>query len=355
MISIPVSFLLAAIFLGLGLLAVFWRALPLFSRLLFAVFFFLLCVEAGLVGLRFAHGNVNFLALQRSLPVWIAPTLYLAFATLTVPFDRAKRLIRLNALVAASLTLAMMLPVPIPGFVDVIIGMTFAVYCLALFLVWIGGPDRLSEAPTGQSGLLHKLQLVAILVMAATLATDAWIGLLFAQQKFAMAADIISYASLAFLLAAFGLAVLALRYRPPRRSEKNVSAAQADKVALVEAARRILLEQELYRDPALTLTRLARRTGTPDRDLSQAVNKVVGVNVSQFVNQIRLEEAARLLAETNAPVTRIHEQVGFLTRSNFYREFQRMFEEAPGAYRKNIQSSPDSRSRYSDANPPSSS
>lgn len=346
MISIPVSFLLAAVFLGLGLLAIFWRPLPLLSRLLFAFFFVLLCLEAALVGLRFAYGNIDFLAIQRNLPVWIAPSLYLAFAALTVPVDRVRRLILLNGLAAAILTVAMALPVPFPGFVDIIIGSSFAVYCLALLLIWLGGPDRFSEAPTGQGTLLHKLLLTAVLVTAATLLTDAWIALLFAQQEYEMAAHFISYASLAFLLAAFGLTVLALRHRPARKpSKKQKTIEQPEKAELVDAAKKVLVEQELYRDPSLTLTRLARRVGVPDRDLSQAINEIAGKNVSQFVNQVRLEEAARLLADTDAPVTRVHEEVGFLTRSNFYREFQRMFDAAPGAYRKKVQSSPESRSR----------
>ncbi|NNC27318.1 helix-turn-helix domain-containing protein, partial [Salinisphaera sp. USBA-960] len=62
-------------------------------------------------------------------------------------------------------------------------------------------------------------------------------------------------------------------------------------------------------------------------------------NVSQFVNLVRLAEAERLLVTTDEPVGRIQERAGFLTRSNFYREFQKAYGEAPGAYRKNAQSS----------------
>ncbi|MET1415133.1 AraC family transcriptional regulator [Roseibium sp. HPY-6] len=345
MISIPVSFLLSVVFLGLGLAALMWRSLPALSRGLFAGLFVLLAIEASLVGLRFAYGIFDFLTLQRVLPVWIAPTLYLAFAALTVPVSKAKRLILLSGGVAVLFSFAVMFPLPVDGFVDGIIGLSFAIYCFALVLIWSGGPDRMSQIPTGQSGFVFRLLAIAILAMAASLATDIWIALLFAQQMQESASLLISYASLAFLLAALALAVMTLRRKSPRRQSTAKPRGTPEKEALVEKARRILTEQRLFCDASLSLTRLARRTGTPDRELSLAINDVAGMNVSQFVNRARLDEAARLLSETDKPVTRIHEEVGFLTRSNFYREFQRQFGEAPGAYRKKAHSSSASNSR----------
>lgn len=60
------------------------------------------------------------------------------------------------------------------------------------------------------------------------------------------------------------------------------------------------------------------------------------MNVSQFVNQVRLAEAARLLMSTDETVAKIMEQVGFLTRSNFYREFRKVYGEAPASFRKKL-------------------
>ncbi|WP_299471448.1 AraC family transcriptional regulator [uncultured Roseibium sp.] len=345
MISIPVSFLLAAVFLGLGLSALMWRTLPTLSRGFFVGLFVLLAMEAGLVGLRFAYGVFDFLALQRVLPVWIAPTLYLAFAALTMPDPKAKKLVLLNGAVALAFSVAVLFPLRVDGFVDGLIGLSFAIYCFALVLIWSGGPDRMSQVPTGQSRFVFRLLVVAILAMAASMATDIWIALLFAQQMQEHASLLISYASLAFLMAALALAVMSLRQKSSRRPSTNKARGTPEKQTLVERARQILIEQNLYCDASLSLTRLARRAGTPDRELSLAINDVAGMNVSQFVNQVRLDEAARMLTETDKPVTRIHEEVGFLTRSNFYREFQRQFGEAPGAYRKKAHSSSASSSR----------
>ncbi|MBP0651738.1 hypothetical protein J8J40_32220, partial [Mycobacterium tuberculosis] len=56
----------------------------------------------------------------------------------------------------------------------------------------------------------------------------------------------------------------------------------------------------LWRDPDLTLDRLARKAGWPARAISAAVNRRHGVNVSQFVNARRIAAAQALLADTDA-------------------------------------------------------
>ncbi len=341
MISIPVSFLLAALFAGLALATLAWRSLPGQARGMFAGVFCLMAVEASLVGMRFAYGHFEFLAVQRVLPVWIAPLIYLAFISLTVPAERARRLIVWNLGAAAIMTIVLYLPVPVTGYVDGVIGISYAVYSLALARIWINGQDVFAEAPTNMGGLLHKLLLFSILVMVATLLIDALVAYLFAQEKQGAAALAISGASLFFLVIAVGAAIgfLGTRFGRSRNTGKEFAASEARQAELVEAARTVLIDQEFFRDPSLTLTRLARRVGVPDRDLSRAVNAVEGVNVSQFVNLVRLTEAERLLVTTDEPVGRIQERAGFLTRSNFYREFQKAYGEAPGAYRKNAQSS----------------
>ncbi|MES0808372.1 helix-turn-helix transcriptional regulator [Roseibium sp. SCPC15] len=347
MISIPVSFLLAAIFFCLGLAVLMWKRLPLLSRQLFLALFCLMAFEAVLVGMRFALGSLEFLAVQRVLPVWIAPAAYLSFAVMTVPEKKAHRLIILNGTIAVLLSGAMFLPVGFIGFIDVLIAASFAAYSALLFRQWRLGPDQFSEAPTNLHELLRKLSGLTVLVLAATLLIDAIIAFLFAREMTDAAAKTISVASLLFLIVAFALVFISLKgnARTANRPETSTEEDLEKQRELVAKAHTILIDKAHYRDPGLTLTRLARRVGVPDRDLSRAINQQTGENVSQFVNQIRLSEAARFLSTTDDPVTNIQEQVGFLTRSNFYKEFQKRFGVTPGAYRKAAQSSPLSTSR----------
>jgi len=94
-----------------------------------------------------------------------------------------------------------------------------------------------------------------------------------------------------------------------------------------------LKESKLYLDTNLTLERLAKRLHVPARALSEAVNQTQNMNVSQYVNGFRLRHAAMLLQTSKLNVTQVMEQSGFLTRSNFYREFERVYALSPIEYR----------------------
>ncbi len=93
-------------------------------------------------------------------------------------------------------------------------------------------------------------------------------------------------------------------------------------------------EKRLWADADLNLARLARRMGVPARAVSEAVNRVHGISVSHYVNNHRITEARRLLSETDMPVTRILFEAGFMTKSNFNREFLRVTGENPSDWRR---------------------
>jgi AraC-like DNA-binding protein len=103
---------------------------------------------------------------------------------------------------------------------------------------------------------------------------------------------------------------------------------------ILAAIDRLMRERKLFRDPDLTLNRIARRAGLPARHISGAVNRLESRNVSQLVNGYRIEEAKRLLTETDLPVTTIMFEAGFQTKSNFNREFLRATGQNPSDYRR---------------------
>ncbi|PRI20974.1 helix-turn-helix domain-containing protein [Pectobacterium versatile] len=89
----------------------------------------------------------------------------------------------------------------------------------------------------------------------------------------------------------------------------------------------------LYTDPSMTLQRLSRRMGIPLRRLSETINRVHGRNFSQVMNEYRIEEAKRLLSQTDARITDIMLESGFQTKSNFNREFLRLTGMSPSVWR----------------------
>lgn len=112
-----------------------------------------------------------------------------------------------------------------------------------------------------------------------------------------------------------------------------VDAPPSEQDAAIVARLDAVMEQaQLYRDPDLTLSRLAKRLGLPVKTLSGAINKVTGENVSRYINARRIEAACRAL-DAGKSVTDAMLDAGFHTKSNFNREFLRLTGQTPREYR----------------------
>ncbi|OBY24346.1 helix-turn-helix domain-containing protein [Leisingera sp. JC1] len=334
-LSFPLPVMTAALCCALAVLV--WRAELGCRRanLLFAAFFGLSALAALLVGLRFGYGISALIPLQRILPVYFGPLLYLGFAALGAggrPFSRRAALHL--AAPAAGLGLFWLLVADMRQ-LDWLISASYLGYAAALVRLWRKGPDALARARLDRAGLLHRWMLRAIGLLVFVLLLDTAIAADFALSGGVHVPALIAAGTvplLIMLLAALCVlpAVFAARQRPPAAAVPGTGEA-----AGTEARLRQLLEREkLFLDPDLSVQRLARRLHIPARELSSAVNRTQGMNVSQYVNGFRLAHAAELLAGSDGSVTEIAARSGFLSRSNFYREFQRVHGETPAGYRK---------------------
>lgn len=97
---------------------------------------------------------------------------------------------------------------------------------------------------------------------------------------------------------------------------------------------RLMREERLYTDPDLSILKLSKRLGLPVRQLSGAINLVHGRNISQLINEYRINEAIRLLDASDDKITEIMLASGFQTKSNFNREFRRVAGINPSEYRR---------------------
>lgn len=95
-----------------------------------------------------------------------------------------------------------------------------------------------------------------------------------------------------------------------------------------------LMQDGLYREPQLSLTRLARKAGIPSRQVSAAINALHQQSVSHYINGWRIREAGDRLKGSGETVIEVMEHVGFQTKSNFNREFRRITGKTPTQWRK---------------------
>lgn len=112
------------------------------------------------------------------------------------------------------------------------------------------------------------------------------------------------------------------------------SALTPDDLATLEERLRRLLEEGVHRDSEISLERLADRLAATPREVSQLVNARFGEAFPALVNRLRVEDAARALADGDRPVTEIMLDVGFGSKSAFQREFRRRWAMSPTQYRQ---------------------
>lgn len=338
-LSLPISFMTALLALALLIVVVRSDAGSRASRTCFGLLFGLYFLQAALVGIRFGYGLDSVAPYQRVLPFGIGPLAYLGFRAMADPRMIRQRGPRLH--VAAALLAIGMCWLSTPAFnvIDLLIGVSFSVYIVLLLDLYRRGPDLFEATPFGAIPRTRSWLLATVLFLSATLAIDTAIALDFSFFEGRLAPALIGLGNVVlipFLLAA------AILY--PRHADRE--AASCDPVeparppdpdadrAVLERLDALLAERRLYRDPDLSLARLARRLGLPARRVSEAINRMLGLNVSQYVNNHRVEEAASLLATSDRPITQIMEDVGLPTKSNFHREFRRVQGCSPGDYRR---------------------
>ena len=104
--------------------------------------------------------------------------------------------------------------------------------------------------------------------------------------------------------------------------------------AIIAGLTHLFEVEELHIDTELNLRRLSRKLGLPDRSVSRAINKTQNLSVSQFVNGFRIRDAARLLETSDQTILQISLASGFMTKSNFNREFARVTGQTPSHWRQ---------------------
>ncbi|WP_294734349.1 AraC family transcriptional regulator [uncultured Flavobacterium sp.] len=99
----------------------------------------------------------------------------------------------------------------------------------------------------------------------------------------------------------------------------------------------LMANKQLYKNPLLSRLDLANELGISEGYLSQAVNKVTGKNVIQFVNEYRVSLVKELLSNPEFDkysIEAIYSEAGFNSKSVFYNSFKAETNMSPGMYRK---------------------
>ena len=85
----------------------------------------------------------------------------------------------------------------------------------------------------------------------------------------------------------------------------------------------------------INISELAHNAHMSVSTLGRKFKKCINKNPRQFITEVRLENARRLLVETNLPISVICSKSGFADHSYFSRKFAQMFDDIPSVLRSN--------------------
>lgn len=349
MIFIPLPFVVA-ILLGILLVQMLRRDEAPERNLLFVFLIALYALQSVLIGVRWGYGVLAVLPFQAVIAAIIASLSWLSFRGLTGEEETWRQPLQWLHMLPPAGILFFIAFWPEPIALTLIL--IFAGYGTALLFLALKGPDILAAVRLdGVVRSYRALQITAFALLASALA-DLIISLDFSLGDGSHSASVVAAGNVIALLILGGAASVASSGQLPARDEQVLPdegtaseppAATDEDAATASAVDALMRAAEVYKDTDLNLGRLARRLRMPVRQVSLAINRVHGMSVSQYVNNHRIAEACRLLEETDEPVTRIMFDAGFLTKSNFNREFLRVTGQNPKSWRSERQSVPQAR------------
>jgi AraC-like DNA-binding protein len=131
------------------------------------------------------------------------------------------------------------------------------------------------------------------------------------------------------------MALLRRRPRPVAEPYRDRKIAPSEAETAMRALNVVMIEEGMYKDPGLSLAKLARRLNMPPARLSQLLNDNHKTAFKPYLAQIRVEAAKQVLrAQAAASMEDVAEASGFLSTSTFYRCFSKVEGTTPAAWRR---------------------
>lgn len=290
----------------------------------------LCAVQSALIALVLHYGFDSLRVLQPIIACCIPPMAWIALAhsgmekSKWTPFHLSAPILALFALLIQ------------PYALDALIPLLYFAYGGAILFALARGADALPRLRLESGDKSGRIWRWIGLALIASGLSDVMFVVLIITGLSAWQPWLIAFGSSGLLFVMGALSLSRSLSDVPEKADKPevlaplASEEDADIIAKLD----VLMEDgQLYLDPDLTLSRLARRLGLPVKTLSAAINRVTGENVSRYINTLRIKAACSAL-ERGESVTDAMLSAGFNTKSNFNREFLRITGQTPRAYQR---------------------
>lgn len=287
-------------------------------------------VQGAVIALVQYYGVTTLRPFQPVFATVIPPVAWFAFAWAS----GASLTLRHMAAHAVGPVLAILCLFIHPALLDLLIPLSFTAYGSAILWHLSGGEDSIPHSRLENGGRALVAWRIVAVALIASAACDVLIAYGMAHGH---AGVLLWIPSLVSSLSLLALGVLSLSHAIESRRERDAADVlpSPDDVArdrlILARLDDLVTSAKPFLDPDLTLARLARRLTLPAKQLSAAINRGKGENVSRYINRLRIEEACRIL-EGGKGVTVAMLDSGFNTKSNFNREFLRVMHMSPSQW-----------------------
>ncbi len=120
------------------------------------------------------------------------------------------------------------------------------------------------------------------------------------------------------------------------RQIASVAYSEPVKLKKIDRLQCVLNFLETHWQETVTLRDAAKTAALHPQSLSRFFQQHLGVNFQEYLIQLRIGRAARLLLETERTVADIAFHCGFNNLANFNRHFQNAYEQTPSVYRRRV-------------------
>lgn len=285
----------------------------------------LCAVQALIISLAQHYEVVGMGLVQPITATLIPPMAWIAFRTTTRAGLRRADLLHL-----AGPLLAVVALVTVPIVLDGLIPLLFLGYGGLILRRARAGAATMPHFRLEAGELPGKIwQVIGVGLMASALSDGLIVAAQVADAGY-LKPWIISFYTVGNLLLIGALSLSGnLNVQVPAVDDlEEVSAEEAEIMVRLEA---LMAQGKPFLDPDLTLARLARRLHVPIKQLSSAINRSSGENVSRYINGARVAAAQEALLAGES-VTQAMLASGFQTKSNFNREFLRVAGVSPSQW-----------------------
>ncbi|TAL35562.1 MAG: AraC family transcriptional regulator [Alphaproteobacteria bacterium] len=102
---------------------------------------------------------------------------------------------------------------------------------------------------------------------------------------------------------------------------------------IAEKVQKLMELDKVYHEPEFSRADLAREVGTSENTLSRVINRAFGKSFPKLLNELRVEDAKRMLHDPAIPIQVLAFEVGFNSLASFNRVFREVTGETPSEYR----------------------